>query len=314
MTKSKATYLYHINYYEYDKDLCTLEMKYLFKEVWDQKVFMSSIEVNPSVSPFIKSRLEVLFLADNIEAVYDFINTYNVETEDFDLKYLKLESGDVNAKTRNSLCKDMALQIKATRNINNPSLVLGVTQYQGVWYFGKLVKNTYTWRRHNNRPYTYSNSLKVNLAKVLVNIAGEGDTNRSIIDPCCGAGTVLLEGVYAGYTMTGSDISRKTSWNALRNVRHFAYEVDVKQEAIENIKTHYDACIIDLPYGLYSKTSPQAQASIISNAGRIANRVIIVSSEDIKTMIEAQGLQVEDSCKLIKSVNRSFARYIWICS
>lgn len=313
MTKSNVCYLYNLNFYAYDEPLCAIELKYLFEMQLDEKVFFSSVKVEPSVSPFIKNRLEILFEGEDLQDLKSFTSCYTFEETDYDVKYIKLKSGDTNAEKRNSLCKSIAEGINHPRNIREPQGLYGVTQFKGTWYFGKLARNDYKWRAHNNRPYTYSNSLKIHLAKVLINIAGTGDTKKTIVDPCCGAGTVLLEGAYAGYQMTGSDISRKTSWNALRNLKHFGYDVPITHKAIEDIKEHYDSCIIDLPYGLYSQTSPEAQASIIRNAKRIAERVVIVSSEDISKMIEAEGLEVLDVCKLIKTINRDFTRYIWVC-
>jgi len=313
MIKSSGQYMYAVNYYEYEEVLCSIEMRYLFHMKMDSKIFSSPLKINPSVSPFIRSRLEIEYVCDQLESVKAFVSKYQMSGKDYDIKYLKLIRGDEYAQTRNTLCKTVAEHIPHVRNFKDPELLFGITYYENKWYFGKLLKNDYVWRTHNNRPYTYSNSLKINLAKVLINIAGEGDTNKTIIDPCCGAGTVLLEGAYAGYAMTGSDISRKTSWNALRNLQHFGYDIPITQKAIEDIDSHYDACIIDLPYGLYSQTSPQAQLSIIENAKRIANRVVIVSSEDIKEMIHKSGLEVIDVCKLIKTVNRDFTRYIWVC-
>ena len=39
----------------------------------------------------------------------------------------------------------------------------------------------------------FSNSLDIRLARTLINIAGENDQTKTMIDPCCGMGTVVLE-------------------------------------------------------------------------------------------------------------------------
>lgn len=48
-------------------------------------------------------------------------------------------------------------------------------------------------------PIPFSNSLDIRLARTLINIAGENDISKTIIDPCCGMGTVVLEGLALGY-------------------------------------------------------------------------------------------------------------------
>lgn len=306
-------FLYNLNYSEYEEALCAIEFRALFNEELKEKILFSSIEVDPSVSPFIKNRFEILYETSTFEDLLAFVDEYKNDARDFDIKYLKLLSGDPLAEKRNTLCKIVGERMKHPRNFKSPETLYSITYYQDKWYFGVLIKNSYEWREHNNRPHTYSNSLNIHLAKVLINLAGMGDLTKSIIDPCCGAGTVVLEGCFAGYNIAGSDISRKTSWNALRNLRHFGYNASIRHQAIEDIEEHYDSSIIDLPYGLYSQTTPEAQAMIIRNAKRISDRIVIVSSEDIRDMIVKEDLKVVDSCKLIKTVNREFARYVWVC-
>ncbi len=321
MTNRNRRYIYNLNFSEYEEPLCAIELRALFgssemrqtQDKVEDKIFFSEKEVNPSVSPFIKNRFEIIHKTTTFEELLSYVEHFDCSSKDFDVKYLKLVSGDPHADKRNTLCKIVAERFKQPRNFKSPEILFSITSYKDFWYFGILVRNDYKWRDHNKRPHTYSNSLKINMAKVLINIAGQGDLTKTIIDPCCGAGTVVLEGCYAGYQISGSDISRKTSWNALRNLSHFGYTAPIKSQAIQDISEHFDSAIIDLPYGLYSQTTPEEQAMIIRNAKRISNRVVVISSEDIFEMIVNEGLKVVDTCKLIKTVNREFARYIWVC-
>jgi len=307
------TYIYNVNYSEYEETLCAIENRALFNTQLKEKIFFSDVKVNPSVSAFIKNRFKIIYKTSTFEDLLSYIEQdENLET-DFIVKYMKMVSGDPYAASRNSLCKKIASQFKQSPNYESPKITYGVTFYQDEWYFGVLVKNNSQWREHNNRPYTYSNSLKINMAKVLINVAGRGDLSTTIIDPCCGAGTVLLEGCFAGYTITGSDISWKTAKNAAANLEHFGYKAQVNHQAIQDISEHYDCSIIDLPYGLYSQTTPEDQSMIIRNAKRISDRVVVISSEDITDLLANEHLEIVDSCKFIKSTNRKFARYIWVC-
>ncbi|GKT31997.1 hypothetical protein ADUPG1_002161, partial [Aduncisulcus paluster] len=183
----------------------------------------------------------------------------------YNVKYIKLFSGDPHAEGRNSLCKQVRNHIQGDIDYSEPKRLYGLTCYRDTWYFGVLCKNSKLWKNHDKRPYTYSNSLKINMAKVLVNLAGQGNVEKRMIDPCCGAGTVLLEGLFAGYAIDGSDISWKTARNARANIEHFGYRADVQKCAIQDIGKTYDSSIIDLPYGLYSQTSPEKQLDIIKH-------------------------------------------------
>lgn len=62
--------------------------------------------------------------------------------------------------------------------------------------------------KYDDKPNTFSNSLDIRLARTLINIAGENDQTKTMIDPCCGMGTVVLEGLALGYSIKGFDISR----------------------------------------------------------------------------------------------------------
>ncbi len=320
--------MYNVNYSEYEKSLCSIELRALFNRQFDEKIFFSDVKVDPNWSAFIKNRFRIIHQVAEYDELLSYLEGYQDLKADFTVKYLKLVSGDPNGANRNSLCKEAivrlsknaSLENKKDRNQNdknpnyeNPTIVYGITQFEGVWYFGELVKNQSLWRKHNNRPYTYSNSLKINMAKVLINIAGQGDLSKRIIDPCCGAGTVLLEGCFAGYSIVGSDISWKTAKNARENLEFFGYNTKALKQDIQKITDHYDSSIVDLPYGLYSSTSYEDQKMILENAKRISDRVIIISSEDISGMLEEIQLKLIDSCNFLKSVNRKFTRYIWVC-
>ncbi len=313
MNRVMDGYLYNVNYSEYERPLCAIEQRALFGQDFEEKVFFSNMKVNPSVSAFIKNRLNILYSTPSYEALLAYIRTTQVFEDDFNLKYIKLERGDIYAAKRNSLCKEIISQSARRPNYKMPRKVYGVTHYDNKWYFGLVKRNNKAWKIHDKRPYTYSNSLKINMAKVLINLATKGDLAKSVIDPCCGAGTVLLEGCFAGHDITGADISWKTARNARENLAHFDYEARVLHCAIQDLGDHYDCSIVDLPYGLYSKTSPELQRDIIMNAKRISNRVIIVSTENITNMLSALGLKVLDQCRFIKSVNRDFSRYVHVC-
>lgn len=306
-------YMYNVNYPEYDEPLCAIEKRALFNEPLKGKVFFSSTQVDPSTSPYIKQRLELMITSTSFEDLLLTLKNKPLIRSIKTLKYIKLVSGDPYAETRKLLINRVMELVENDSGEKINDEIYGMTCYNETWYFGKLVKNSGLWRNHNKRPHTYSNSLKNNMAKVLINIAGNGDLSKRIIDPCCGAGTVLLEGCFAGYEMIGSDINEKMTTSASRNINFFGYQASITHQGVEMILDHYDAAIIDLPYGLYSQTTPELQRGIIRNAKRISDKVVVISSEDISSMLAEEKLKIIDSCEYIKSINRKFTRYIWVC-
>ena len=79
---------------------------------------------------------------------------------------------------------------------------------------------------------------------------------------------------------------------------------------IQEIKTHYDTAIIDLPYGHFNPISPEIQQMIIENARRIADELIIVTQVKMDEQLKAAGLEVIEQCEAVKG---KFVRYITMC-
>ncbi len=306
-------YLYNVNYPVYEKDLCALEIRSLFNYNLDGKVFFSNVQVDPSISPFLKNRLEIIYKASSFSDILELIKKEKIISEDFKVKYFELFSGDPYFKKRKEICKEIGLIIEGFPSFLSPKTTFGITFYEENWYFGILVTNNTEWKQHNTKPNSYSSSLGINIAKVLVNIAGRGDFSKKLIDPCCGVGTVLLEGFFAGYDIIGWEINSKVAENARGNLLYFDYLPKVTTGDIQDIDESFDASIVDFPYGNFSVTTADNQIKIIRNAKRISKKLVLVSSEDITEEILTEKLKITDFCKVSKKEIKSFARYIWVC-
>jgi tRNA G10 N-methylase Trm11 len=143
------------------------------------------------------------------------------------------------------------------------------------------------------------------VARAAVNIAIPDPRGIKAIDPCCGIGTVLVEALSMGIDIVGRDINPFIAQGARANLAHFGYVTEVALGAIENISTTYDSAIVDMPYNLFSTTSPEEQFSILKHARRIADRVVVITIEDMDESIAAAGFAIVDRCVVRKgSVNR----------
>jgi predicted RNA methylase len=307
-------YLYNVNYQETDRDLSCLEIKALFDIELEGKVFITTQKKDPSISPFIKNRLDIIYDVASFEAIIEIVEKNRIIADVFNVVYLPLTENDAYLANRRYYCKEVGLRVTGFPNYANPDITFAVAFFNGHWYLGVLNQNNCVWKKHNNRPYSYSSSLNINLAKVLVNLAGNGDFSKKIIDPCCGVGTVLFEGFFSGYNISGRELNEKVSENARINLRHFNYPPKVETGDIRDIQEHYDASIVDLPYGISVETSKAYQMMIVKNALRISDKLVLVSSKDIETDLLKENISITQSCKVTKNMNRDFARYIWICN
>lgn len=306
-------YLYKINYQFHEEALSELERRALFGQSDKRKVFFSKNKINPSSSPFIKLRLDIEFQAHSLEGILNHLENQKPEYDEFRVDYIKFDDQDPAFKDRRNYCKSLGMKILSYPNFENPSVILGISYYQETWYYGKIVYNNGLWRKHNKKPFTYSSSIGNHLAKALVNIATKGDLNKKLIDPCCGVGTVLLEAAFMGYHIVGCDIMEKVTINAKKNMDHFAYHVDVIHKDIQDLDSNYDAAIVDLPYGICSRSDEQLQARIIKHAQGLADRVVFLSQENIMDQLNSYTMKIVDHCQMKKGRNHKFMRYIWVC-
>lgn len=301
-------YMYIVNYPTFEEELCLLEMRAVFGKMPVEKTLFSNIEFNSSNSPFIKTRLDIIYEKDTIEELLVEINKDKRIYNNFKLEYIRLNNNhNIPYEERLDLIKKLSMNIIGTHNFKNPEFNFGVTKVDGKWLFGIDNKNDYKWHTHDNKPCSYSNSLGVKIAKAVVNIANNGLKENTIIDPCCGVGTTLVEALDAGYQIEGYEINKHIAKNANINLEFYGFKPIVINDDMHNIKKKYDSSIIDIPYGLFSHTSEEEQQDIINTARRISNRIVLISFEEHDLMVAKAGFKIIDRCVVTKG---KFKRFI----
>ncbi|MCQ9627300.1 SAM-dependent methyltransferase [Cetobacterium somerae] len=301
-------YMYIVNYPTFEEELCLLEMRAVFGKMPVEKTLFSNIEFNSSNSPFIKTRLDIIYEKDTIEELLVEINKDKRIYNNFKLEYIRLNNNhNIPYEERLDLIKKLSMNIIGTHNFKNPEFNFGVTKVDGKWLFGIDNKNDYKWHTHDNKPCSYSNSLGVKVAKAVVNIANNGLKENTIIDPCCGVGTTLVEALDAGYQIEGYEINKHIAKNANINLEFYGFKPIVINDDMHNIKKNYDSSIIDIPYGLFSHTSEEEQQDIINTARRISNRIVLISFEEHDLMVAKAGFKIIDRCVVTKG---KFKRFI----
>jgi len=309
MTESKK-FIYIINYPTFEEELCMLEMRSIFNTEPKNKILISHIDFNPSYSTFIKSRLEVFYEEENFENILKELQKNIITLDDFRLEFIKALKADVPFGERFGYLSKIGDKIVGIPDIKSPKLILALGKYNDKWVFGLHEKNDNLWITHEKKPCSYSNSLSVRVARSVVNIATNGDKDIEIIDPCCGVGTTIVEGLSMGYKICGTEISEKNTNNAKRNLDFFNLEPKVTCQDMHTIKENYDSSIVDIPYGLFSHITKEEQQSIIDTARRISKKMILITFEDLDYMIEKSGFKIIDRCEVTKG---SFKRYILVC-
>ncbi|EYE89065.1 RNA methyltransferase [Fervidicella metallireducens AeB] len=302
-------YLYYINYKNEEKSLCHLEMKSLFGVVPNDKYFITDKYINENRSPFIKYMLKILDYSNNLEELVNKVKLRELKIESYKVKFLDIEK-DIDFENKHKIEGIIGYEIIGDVDMYNPRVIYGITKIDGVWYFGEYSKNNKPWIEHSLRPCQYSNSLSTTLARTVVNIAVGDNYNWKIIDPCCGIGTVLIEALSMGLNIVGSDINPKVVEGSNRNLRFFELPEVASLKDINEIEENYDVCIIDIPYGLLSRTSKEEQQKILNSARRISKRLVLLSLDDMTAEIENAGFKIIEKCEAYK---KNFKRYLTLC-
>lgn len=301
-------YLYKFKYTSGDEQLCMMEGRYLFGACPSDKYLFTEDYIDVDRSPFVKYCIRVMLQGDSLEELVNKVIDSKLSFESFKVKYLDvLDNLEFQEKRKAEYA--VGYEIIGQADVHNPDIILGLTKINGKWYLGKYIKSAGIWHKHDQKPRKYSNSLPSVFARAVVNIAAGKDKGKRIIDPCCGIGTVLLEGISMGLNITGSDINYKVVRGARENLKFFGYPDVVSKKDIHEIEGGYDVAIIDLPYGIMSETTEERQLGIVKSAGRIADMVIVVSIKDMSQMLKNAGFSIIDGCQVSKG---DFKRYITI--
>lgn len=145
------------------------------------------------------------------------------------------------------------LQSEGRISFKTPDFVI-LAFYADMWYICKqeFVKNRKDLesRRAPMRPFFSPVTLHPKFARFMVNISGtkKGDT---ILDPFCGTGGILLEGLILGRNVIGNDSSLVMVKGARLNLKYYGFTSEIHCSDIRNlkIKKKIDAVVTDMPYG-----------------------------------------------------------------
>jgi predicted RNA methylase len=182
-----------------------------------------------------------------------------------------------------------------------------VVQERRIW-FGEIVATCgHLYRRHEAKPFHTSVSLPSRLARGLVNLLLP--SARSVLDPFCGTGSILLEAQALGLLTHGVDISSKMVHISRCNLAHFGYQGIVELGNALQCNQKADAVVTDLPYGRgVKKIEPGDTLEILKHLLDLAPQAIYLTDEPMPDLLAKAGYQkIEIYCV---SKRRGMQRYV----
>ena len=185
----------------------------------------------------------------------------------------------------------IANAITGRPDLQHPAVNLAVVGLPGAWHFGRLISVSHSqWLRGIERPVHFSSALPQRFSRALVNlVAAPGDT---LIDPCCGIGTPLIEALDAGIIAFGADANPKMLRGLAENLAHLGMPLRLFRADARQLTGHYDAAVMDLPYGRNLLADAKLYRALLGPLGRSAGRVAVVSAESLDDLLTGLGYRI----------------------
>lgn len=204
-------YIYTFTCSPDERSLCNMEMRSFFGLETSVNILKSNIEIEPSRSPFIKGRVEVMYEGESISEIVEQVKNIHLPHSTFKVLFVKINDLDKEAKIdydgQREIEREIGWHIQGNADVRNPDQVFGIVPLGGRWYFGKYIKPEAVWLHHMKKPREYSTALSTRVARAIANIAVPHPDGVKAIDPCCGIGTVLVEALSMGIDIDGRDIN-----------------------------------------------------------------------------------------------------------
>lgn len=314
MNKAAVNHLYTYSRHTDEIELCRLEMRAFFNKDTHENFIFSETCIDPSRSPFMKERLDVLVTCNSIQEVADYVTTLTNDGQRFLIRCLNTialgETAKIAHPDRRKVERSIGMAMPGEADLVQPDILYGVVQIGQQYLFGYLTESISVWRQHVKKPEMYSTALSTRVARAVSNIAVPHPEGVKAIDPCCGIGNVLVEALSMGIDMDGRDINPLAVLGSRKNIAHFGLTGDVTPGPIEEAPGHYDAAIIDMPYNLYTHVTRDQQASILQAARTLTDKLVIVTIESMDDLLIDAGFEIVDRCIAKKA---HFEREVVVC-
>lgn len=289
MTRKKYLYLLAIPY-QWD-NLASAESVSLTGAAPNEfGITVSDSCVDTRRGAFIKSCMEVYFETSRVAELYSIIQNADLHAEEFRVSVVKrprsLKIGSM------AMARKIGSMVAGKPNLSAPKVVfLTVMTAEKIW-FGRLISEADgKWVDFNQRPHVTSSSLPARLALALVNIISS--PGESLLDPCCGTGTIVMSAAQYGMKASGYDINPRMVGATTKNLKHFELHANVQLKDARTIQNKFDTIATDLPYGISLVKDSDATDDILLNLRTLAPKAGFIDIRDINQQLTDKGYNVD---------------------
>ncbi len=253
---------------------------------------------------YVQTGLRVLAHATSYAELVDAVSALHFDADRFRIDLH--DPSDRLDMSGQAAATTMANVIEFGPDLNDPLHRFVIAAHSSGVLFGEVMTTTDAgYRVHDTKPWTTSSSLDARFSRALVNLVPSA---RSIIDPCCGAGSIVLEAASLGLAAIGVDWKRPVVGMTRENLAHFGYDAVVELADSRTIEHRADAVVTDLPYGHAIETDEGVVRSILERGVEMASEGVYVAPTDISEWLERAGYRDVATCTVVKRAG--FTRFI----
>ncbi|HOU11835.1 MAG TPA: N-6 DNA methylase [Anaerolineae bacterium] len=254
---------------------------------------------------YVRTGLRRIAQAATFADLLDVLRQTPFDVDDFRVDALCLSGRFPMPRQAAAVVAADAIRCRANVAAPRHHLLL-VAQRHTFWIGEVVVEAAQTYLPHTQKPCHVSSSLEARVARALVNLVIP--LSGTLIDPCCGTGSILLEAAALGLTAYGADSNRRMVRMAQRNLLHFGYAPAVELADAREWSQTADALVTDLPYGRQLASAEASIPDILAHAATLAPLAVYVAGVDIRAELAAAGYSDIVVYRLVKP--NGFTRYV----
>lgn len=221
--------------------------------------------------------------------------------------HIKVIAPGASGRHRQAMGLAVAEAIQADPNLSAPLHRLLLLVEPGRWTLASIMAEPDRgYLLHDQKLLRTSSSLPSRLARGLVNLLPVG--SRTLLDPCCGSGSIPLEASALGLQVYCGDSNPKMAGMTRQNLDQFGYTAEVVHRDARDWRQAVDAVVTDLPYGRHCYLADDVMQGIFANAARLAPVGIFVAGENLASQMAIAGYARVEVLAVPKG--KQFQRYV----
>lgn len=176
------------------------------------------------------------------------------------------------------------------------------------------VARDFAARAPTDKPFFQPGAMAPVEARAIANFC-RAQPDRTVLDPMCGTGGMLVEAGLLGARVIGIDAQAKMVAGARANFKEYLetpFAVIHGDAATLPACGPVDAVVVDVPYGRQSKIAHQERESLLretlAEASRITDRAVVISDHSLAGVAGAVGWRVDTIFE--RRVHGSLTRHI----